>query len=509
MQSHFILSAKVERILFYFVVLTTTLFLFYPPYLPMVDLPQHAAQVATLNDLLHGQSPWVDLVVLNWDTPYLAGYGLWLLLYQFMSITLSAKVLVALIFLFYTYAIHQLRKSFQASVILEWVAMTSFFGFAFQWGFITFLLAAPVGIVFFLYGKKWLERKQRKDLIIFILLGVAMYFCHVLIFAFFCFLSYGYFLLAHAKIENWKTRMLFSAPYLLYAVMLGRYVVKPNLWAFRYYDQNFVFEPLWYKLEGLLYYPWNMSELYYYNLACIVILIAPPLLGFRLRRQIGYYAPLIAFLVIYFAMPHIGFQTGFLYQRFALFFVPFYYLVWEMRLNLGKLATNIQQLTFIFFTLSVGLLMWKMYHNQILFAQDANLPAYQKISQAMQPEKRVLTLHSPTSRDTQNGLTSMMEYLYFPNWYQAEKRGWTDFNFASFHPQIVRYHPEKLHKLPSRSATKEGIEKLSNCADYDYLLMKTDEQPENIAIWLANNPACQSFKLVANHEEWLLFQQNK
>ena len=158
----FALPPRVERITFYLILFITTAFLFYSPYLPMVDLPQHAAQVATLDDLLKNRSPWSNLVILNWDTPYLTGYALWLLLYQFMDINLSSKVLVAFIFLFYTYAIHLLRKNFQASPILEWAAMTSFFGFAFQWGFITFLLATPIGILFFLSCKNWLESGKYK-----------------------------------------------------------------------------------------------------------------------------------------------------------------------------------------------------------------------------------------------------------------------------------------------------------------------------------------------------------
>ena len=110
------------------------------------------------------------------------------------------------------------------------------------------------------------------------------------------------------------------------------------------------------------------------------------------------------------------------------------------------------------------------------------------------------------SRDNKIGMTTYMEFLYFANWYQAEKRGWVDFNFASFHPQIVRFRSEYLKALPSRSASKIGIERLTNCADYDYLLMKTPETDvQTMQIWLASNPHCQSFKLVSQKQDWLLF----
>ena len=46
------------------------------PHPPMIDLPEHAAQVALLRDLLLGQSPWGDLFRINLFTPYLLGYAL-------------------------------------------------------------------------------------------------------------------------------------------------------------------------------------------------------------------------------------------------------------------------------------------------------------------------------------------------------------------------------------------------------------------------------------------------
>lgn len=141
-------SPRTERILFCLTVLITAAFLFYPPYLPMVDLPQHAGKVAALDDLLKQRSPWAHLVVLNWDTPYLAGCALWLLLYQFTDIVLSSKILMVFIFWFHTYAVFRLRQDFQAAKLLEWVSLPAFFRLRLSMVFLTFLLAAPVGILF-------------------------------------------------------------------------------------------------------------------------------------------------------------------------------------------------------------------------------------------------------------------------------------------------------------------------------------------------------------------------
>src|SRR5258708_27741466 len=42
---------------------------------PMVDLPQHAGQIALLRGLILGHSPWARDVFLHLFTPYLICYG--------------------------------------------------------------------------------------------------------------------------------------------------------------------------------------------------------------------------------------------------------------------------------------------------------------------------------------------------------------------------------------------------------------------------------------------------
>ena len=51
------------------------------------------------------------------------------------DINTSSKIIVALSFLIYTYSFRLLRQQFQAPQSVEWVALTVFFGLAFQWGF--------------------------------------------------------------------------------------------------------------------------------------------------------------------------------------------------------------------------------------------------------------------------------------------------------------------------------------------------------------------------------------
>ena len=105
--------------------------------------------------------------------------------------------------------------------------------------------------------------------------------------------------------------------------------------------------------------------------------------------------------------------------------------------------------------------MFKVYYNNIRFTHDPTMQAYLKINNTILPEKRILMLFDSPSPSS-GLLTSNTEYLHFGSWYQAQKHGWTDFNFAAYRPQIVRFKPDKLPPIPSRSgsATQQGITQL-------------------------------------------------
>ena len=178
-----------ERRLFILVICITIGFLFYPTYLPLVDLPQHAAQVVSLDGILKNQYLWGDFTEVNWDTPYLTGYLSWLVIYQVFDIKTSAKVFIVFIFLLYCLSVHCLRRFFNAPCLVEWAAVTSFFGFAYQWGFVTFLLAIPIGIFFFLVNMRWIDKPLVLTWLAVVAVGGLLYVSHILIFAFFCFLT--------------------------------------------------------------------------------------------------------------------------------------------------------------------------------------------------------------------------------------------------------------------------------------------------------------------------------
>ncbi len=499
-------SEKWERILFVIIVITTVIFLWYPYYLPMLDLPQHASQITLLNDLLKGKSPWSHLVQLNWDTPYLTIYLTWLLIFQFTHAITASKLIIIIIFLFYLFSFRLLRKSFNAPRLVDWGALTCFFGFAFQYGLISYLGAIPIGILFFLANKKALEQPKLHYYINIFILGTLTYFSHILIFSFFCFLSYLYFLSTHKKNIIWKDFLIFHMLYIFFIGIFTRYILKPSLFEFKYYNADIIYPSFWQKTFELLYLPWNMVPLDYYDLAFIAMLILPPLMGFKLQKKIELFCLLLGFFLIWYILPDKAFQTGFVYQRFAIFFIPFYYLIWQKSSNLSYLYQSISQVSSLIFILCISALMFKVWNNNIKFNHAPATLEFISIIDKMQAGKRILSLFEPHLRGS-GTLTSDLEYLYFANWYQVEKQGWADFNFAAFHPQIVRF---KANKIPANYGKNRGIDvdnltQNIRCTDYDYLLMRTHENAQTIQNYLNQNPYCQNFKLHIQTSEWLVF----
>lgn len=513
---------KGERRLFVLVICITIVFLMYPTYLPLVDLPQHAAQVTSLDSILKQQYLWGGFTELNWDTPYLTGYLSWLLLYQIFDIKTSAKVFIVCIFLLYCLSIHLLRKYFKAPALLEWAALTSFFGFAYQWGFVTFLLAIPIGIFFFLVNMKWVAKPQIGTWLAIIVFGSLLYVSHVLIFAFFCFLTYGYYLVTHVLKENEgefsfalppiKSWLIYSIPYWLFAYLLYRYVNKPD--PFTEANASFdiyVFQPLGQKTLELLYMPWNMlGDNGLYTVVAILMLIAPVLMGYKPSKEINKYILLFGFFIIWYALPDNAFHTSMIYQRFSMFFVLFYFIFWEKKKHESGIQRALQKIGCGIFILSIGFWMVNLFNNNVQFEQVSDTKAFNQLLPQMEPQKRVLTMFDPDLRSS-GKLSSNMEYIYLGNWYQAEKKGWVDFNFAWFLPQIVRFQlgstPEKLSMGPWVS--EPVISGLQYCNQYDYLLMKTNVPPEKILLWLHNNPSCRQMHFKTNANNWILFENYK
>ena len=67
---------------------------------------------------------------------------------------------------------------------LDWLFIPGFFGYAYSWGFYTFLVAAPFGLLFILLAHRYADRPTPARGMVLLLADLALFFSHGLVFLF-------------------------------------------------------------------------------------------------------------------------------------------------------------------------------------------------------------------------------------------------------------------------------------------------------------------------------------
>ncbi len=152
-------------------------------YLPMVDLPQHAAQIYLWQ---HYDDPTQGLAqdyVLNWFTPYLGGYTLVRLAACVLPILQAIKLVVTLAVLAFPLSLHRLLRETGGDRWWSLLGYPMAFGFSFYWGFLNYLVALPVGMLFLVAALGFAREPTWRRGGAFAAIGVLLCLCHVLVFA--------------------------------------------------------------------------------------------------------------------------------------------------------------------------------------------------------------------------------------------------------------------------------------------------------------------------------------
>lgn len=96
-------------------------------------------------------------------------------------------------------------------------------------------------------------------------------------------------------------------------------------------------------------------------------------------------------------------------------------------------------------------------------------------------------------------------YLHFPTWYQADRHGFVDFNFADFHPQIVRFRPEApAIRQEFVAKFKDFNWQTDRAWIYDYFFIRGEASRVD---WLKARSPCK-LTLVAADAPWFLVRRD-
>lgn len=459
------------RAAFHLTVLCAGLVFWISHYPAMADLPQHAAQVTALRELLSGSSSWADVLRINLFTPYLIGYAFALPLSYVLPIPDVLKLLLSFSFYSFVGAHLLLRRHFSADPRLDWLAIPGFFGFAYLWGFFTFLLAAPLCLVLIVIADRHARDPTISRGMLVLLVGVTIFFSHGLVFLFAGLIGASICLLRPAS-RAAKAKAL--APFIPLAVICLVYVTVTSSqeagipdgptaaewwdWRLRAFVPALVFG-IMPSLGGFLVA----------LLGAVVLLLSPLLARSVWNRQDPIVLiPLGTLALVWLCMPDHVMRISFVYHRFALFIFPLFAIIFRAPAGSGDRQVDRRSIaTHVF----LAAICWAsiLMHGSRAAALEHERFDFDRVRAVMEPARRALYIRMG---EHESSASSRLAYLHYGLWYQAENRGLVDYNFAWAPSQVVRYRVEHLPAVSRQWRATDFDWKRDEGWRYQYLIVR-------------------------------------
>ena len=175
-------QAPLLRVLAVALLFAMTLFL--TPVLPMVDLPQHAAQVAWLNRWLHNPASLPADLSVQLVSPYLLAYLVALLIAQVTSVLVAVKLTVAIIVVAIPASVFWYARVSQADPQNAILTTPLAFGYIFACGFLNFFVAVPCTVLFLAAAERHFERQTYSSGLFVLLTSLLVLLAHPIAAAF-------------------------------------------------------------------------------------------------------------------------------------------------------------------------------------------------------------------------------------------------------------------------------------------------------------------------------------
>ena len=471
-----------ESLLYLLMVVLAASLIWLTPWPPMVDFPQHVAQISALKDFISGVSLWQNQLSLNLLTPYYAAYFPSFLLSYIMTPLVAFKVVMTLSFLAFISACLFLMKEMSANLkIGKWLILPSFFGFAWGYGFVNFLAAVPYGLLYIIYARRYAHTDEppAKQAALLVLYVGGLLLSHGLILFFSVFIA-GLVVLERTRF-NLLRGLTYVTPYIILVGLMFLYVGLSSLFAPHSGDHAIVMGS-W--LSRLLSMPYFIVSNQLNALSGIIGLLMLFPVGLMIlsskhqKRSISpeRLVPLLGIGIVWFALPHIGWGTAYLFQRFGVFMLPFFALVIPSVQQTGqsKMSTSLRHSAQAI-AIATSICFFCFQGERALSYAQESLDT-RAVIDALPPSKSVLRLYH--ENEGYSILDGDLLHQHDLVWYQVEKQGWVLPNFASFHPEVIHYTPNAILQQYSGRLEFDAIEDRasSNAAFpfhlFDYIIIR-------------------------------------
>ena len=494
---------SVERALLLLATLAGAASFWLAPRLPMVDLPQHVGQVALWRDLILGVSPFSSEVWVNLFTPYLVGYGLALPLTFVIEPVEAIRLVLAVAFVAFVAAARGLRRELNGDPRVDWLFLCGFFGVSWNWGFYTFLVAAPVTLATIRLAVRFDAAPTLRRGAAVLACGLVLLFCHGLQFVFAVMVGAAIVLeraLREAGANGLRaglaTALRRSGPSLALTLAFVLFMALRTALVGPEESGPVVYgAPIWTRPIITLAHIWSVGGPAALIIAGFAALIAPLFMNLAPARGPGLAMFLTVVAVQLFGVSF-ALNTGFLYERFALYVAPF----WALCLKPTQTTRPGRQAhgtLIICVCAALAMHAWRV----AAFARaDRDFNA---VLSAVEPGQRALGLVYDTSDPA---IENPYVYLHWPLWAQSARGAFVDFNFAYFPPQVVRFKPGRTPPvLVSENWSPETLDwNAWRAGSYDVFITRGSEQ-QKADFLLARSPC--GLDATATAGAWTLYRK--
>jgi hypothetical protein len=462
-------------------------------YPPLVDAPQHAAQIAIAHGWSDASLGYAAEYELNWLTNSVVAYGLAYLLAFVLPVVTALKVVLSLALLAVPLVVDRLVRELDGDPWWVFVSFPIGYGYAFFWGFLNFVVAVPIGLLLVLFALRYARAPSPRGAIALAAAVHLLFISHVLVLAYAGLVA---LLLIWLNTGTLRDRLIGAAALASVVPLTASWWIATKMLT---PGSTPMAAP-----TVLGYGVSRLAELPAYVVGMPVdaasvgvglfLIAAPLLMGARPSRQAWRWAPLAVTLLFHLAVPLNVLDTAFVYPRFTIFVIP------GLLLALDRVLVPRLLLRY----LTVGLVVLWLAFLALRFHDfdDEARPAAELIEQ-MEPGKRVLSL--VISADSAH--LPWHPYLHFPIWYQSARGGIADFSFAEFFPNRFRYREGRDPPLPYNVewAPYQFDWRAHDGQRYDYFLIRRGLQNP----WDPLAGATTEIELVDRRGSWWLYRQRR
>lgn len=484
--------------LFYFFCMLFSLLLLVlvvsPTYLPMVDLPQHAGQVAMWKQFDEGTLPNIEnferVPLIN---PYWGGYAIIRILSYIMPLMIAVRLTV---FIALTTPLAALFYAVRKTPFIRWslfLFIPFLFNWNFYWGFLNFIIAIGPCMFLLFIGVKMVDSKSPKLYWMIGLSALILFFFHILIALMYVGLISSYVLVKTLRLKHCLLTLAALSPFILLTL---KWMLPGSIEGETEQFTSRVTSTIWnLGFHKITLLPTTMLSSYYYGETSALIAMWGTfiiLAGAFYYGTINRERLLLFFLIFlaYLLLPQYSFHCHFLYERFAFLLIPFsIYAIADNRLKSMWFARLMQATSVLIPFLYLSSLLG------VFFSFNEENKDFSKLLSYMEMNKRVLSL--PLNNRARSVSGPVM--LHFPLWYQATHGGLTEYNFGI----LIRYkkgHVPKAGHLfvwNPKSFNKDIFE------EYDYYVIRYPEPFKQFPFEGCKN----KFQLLHQEGNWHLYSQ--